>query len=140
MRNIDVTDLIGVPFENRGRDVETGLDCYGLVMEVYRRYGINLPEYTADFDDTALIDQTIEDATASSVWREANPEKLKAPTVIAMRFGCPRGVVNHTGVYIGGGRFIHTRERIGACIDRLNSPAWKRCIEGYYEYIGGDRP
>ena len=36
---INFTDLIGVPFVNRGRDATYGLDCYGLVKEVYKRYG-----------------------------------------------------------------------------------------------------
>lgn len=45
---IDYDDLIGIPFINGGRDRNKGFDCYGLVMEVYRRCGIALPEYTAD--------------------------------------------------------------------------------------------
>ena len=38
-------DLIGVPFKNLGRDVQTGLDCYGLVHEVFRRAGMEIGEY-----------------------------------------------------------------------------------------------
>ena len=52
---IDVSDLIGVPFVNHGRDIHDGLDCYGLVMEVFRRYGKHIPEYNADWDDDKKI-------------------------------------------------------------------------------------
>ena len=38
-------DLIGTPFANNGRNIKTGVDCYGLCMEVFRRYGIRIPEY-----------------------------------------------------------------------------------------------
>ena len=55
---------------------------------------------------------------------------------MAIRFGVPKGVVNHTGVYVGNGKFIHIRENVGVCVDRVNSPAWKKQIEGFYEYIG----
>ena len=131
---MNYTDLIGVPFQNRGRDYEHGLDCYGLVKEVYKRHGIEIPEYDADYNDMERINELIEGNTQGYPWRElAEP---KVPCLIAIRFGSPVGVVNHTAVYIGGGKFIHTRERVGVCIDRINNPAWRRVIVGFYEYVG----
>lgn len=131
---MNYTDLIGVPFQNRGRDYEHGLDCYGLVKEVYKRHGIEIPEYDADYNDMERINELIEGNTQGYPWRElAEP---KAPCLIAIRFGSPVGVVNHTAVYIGGGKFIHTRERVGVCIDRISNPAWRRVIVGFYEYVG----
>ena len=55
---INLRDLLGIPFTNRGRTLD-GLDCYGLVMEVYKKFGITLPEYNADFDDTENITKII---------------------------------------------------------------------------------
>lgn len=131
---MNYTDLIGVPFQNRGRDCEHGLDCYGLVKEVYKRHGIEIPEYDADYNDMERINELIEGNTQGYPWRElAEP---KVPCLIAIRFGSPVGVVNHTAVYIGGGKFIHTRERVGVCIDRVSNPAWRRVIVGFYEYVG----
>lgn len=133
---MDFTDLIGVPFVNRGRDLN-GLDCYGLVKEVFKRYGYNVPEYDAlytNYDDMCRINEIIQGNIKNYPWKEiAEP---KVPCLIAIRFGSPDGMVNHTGVYIGGGRFIHTRERIGVNIDRISSPAWRRVIVGFYEYVG----
>ena len=132
----DLTDLIGTPFANRGRSREEGFDCYGLVKEVFRRYGYEIPEYDMqyNYDDMCRVNELIEGNIHNYPWKEI--KEPKAPCLIAMRFGSPEGVVNHTAVYIGGGRFIHTRERIGVCIDRLSSPAWRRVIVGFYEFTG----
>lgn len=129
-------DLIGTPFVNRGRDAKTGLDCYGLVKEVFRRYGHEIPEYDTqyNYDDMCRVNELISGNVKNYPWKEIKEPKV--PCLIAIRFGSPEGVVNHTAVYIGDGRFIHTRERIGVCIDRLSNPAWHRVIVGFYEYVG----
>lgn len=133
---IDYSDLIGVPFKNQGRDKNTGLDCYGLVMEVYKKIGIQLPEYYADWDNVEKINSIIQQEVGTSLWKKVDGRHIPIPCVMAIRFGVPKGVVNHTGVYVGNGKFIHIRENVGVCVDRVNSPAWKKQIEGFYEYIG----
>ena len=42
---MEISDLIGVPFVSRGRDPKIGLDCWGLVMEIGRRMGKNIPDF-----------------------------------------------------------------------------------------------
>lgn len=37
-------DLVGAPYKVWGRDPETGIDCLGVVLELYRRLGIELPD------------------------------------------------------------------------------------------------
>lgn len=137
MDNINYTDLIGVPFKNRGRDLKSGFDCYGLVMEVFKRYGYKIPEYTADFDDVAKVNDLIQNKTSiKSNWERVGLNEISAPCLLAIRFGVPKGVVNHTAVYIGDGKFIHIRENTGVCVDSIYSPAWVRVIEGCYKYVG----
>ena len=133
---IDYDDLIGIPFVNGGRNRAIGFDCYGLAMEVYSRFGVRLPEFTADWDDEEKINGIVQREAASSAWRRVVPP-LPVPCLVALRMGTPPGIVNHTGVYIGNGKFIHTRAKIGACISRLDSPAWRGVIEGFYVYVGG---
>ena len=130
---IDYADLIGIPFKNRGRDL-SGLDCYGLVMEVYKKCGISIPEYYADFDAAPEIDTLIRNNTQGYPWRPIS--EPVAPCLIAIRFGCAPGIVNHTAVYIGAGKFIHTRSKVGVCVDRISNPAWRKVIVGFYEYVG----
>lgn len=135
---LDYTDLIGVPFANQGRDVGTGLDCYGLVQEVFRRYGYeDIGEYYSDAYEKEYINKIFRKAIAGPRWREIDykhGEEIPVPALIAIRFNSPPGIVNHTGVYIGNGLFIHTRERIGCCVDRIDSLMWRRQIVGIYEY------
>ena len=68
---IDYSDLIGVPFKNRGRDKNTGLDCYGLVMEVYKKIGIQLPEYYADWNNAEKINGIIQQEVGTSLWKKS---------------------------------------------------------------------
>lgn len=136
---INYTDLIGLSFANRGRDITKGVDCYGLVIEVFRRYGYSIPEYFADYDDIKEVNKLITEKTKIvSHWKKVTNSNIPVPSLIAIRFGVPAGVVNHTGVYIGNGKFIHIRENTGVCIDRIDSPAWRNMIVGFYEFVGGN--
>lgn len=129
---LDYSDLIGIPFKNRGRSKD-GLDCYGLVQQVYKKCGIELPEFYADFDDAEKIQSIIRQNTDSFSWKRLSEPVF--PCVIAIRFGSK--FINHTAVYIGGGKFLHTRDKIGVCVDRISNPAWRKVIVGFYQYVGG---
>lgn len=135
MCDVTYADLIGVPFKNRGRDIRAGFDCYGLVMEVYRRHGMLLPEFTADYDDCDKVSHIIHGQTRSDTWQHVSAP-LPVPCVVAIRFGVPAPLVNHTGVYIGDGKFIHIREKTGVCIESIHSIAWKHAIAGFFIYKG----
>ena len=104
-------------------------------MEVYRRCGISLPEYTADWDDEEKINSIVQREAGTTAWHRVKAP-LPVPCLVALRMGTPPGIVNHTGVYIGHGKFIHTRAKIGVCVSRIDSPAWRGVIEGFYEYVG----
>ncbi|WP_196595461.1 glycoside hydrolase [Pectinatus frisingensis] len=132
---IKYDDLIGAPFKNNGRDIKTGVDCYGLAMEVYSRFGIKLPEFFADYNDSDKISNIIHGQMDSSVWREVKPP-YPVPSLLAIRFGVPSPIINHTGVYIGNSRFIHIREKTGVCIENIHSIAWRHVIAGFFIYKG----
>lgn len=140
---INYADLIGVPFIDKGRDIKQGLDCYGLCIEIFKRYGKNIPEYYKECTEYTDLKTTTniyeKHKKENAIWESINVEDITEPCLIAIRFGVPQGIVNHTGVYIGNGKFIHIRENTGVCIDRINSPAWKRMIVGCYKYIGDEK-
>ncbi|WP_405379562.1 C40 family peptidase [Phascolarctobacterium sp.] len=137
MSKIDYSYLIGVPFKNGGRSME-GMDCYGIAMEVFRHEGKEIGEYWSDAYDVDRINRIYRREIKK--WRKVdykNGEEIPVPALIGIRFNSPPGIVNHTGVYIGDGQFIHIRERIGVCVDRIDSPVWRSKIEGIYEFVGG---
>lgn len=122
-----VVDLVGAPFADGGRGPDS-YDCWGLVREVYRRYGVDLPNYTGCcYDFVRFYEGFLEERPK---WTRHEPPDIPTPAVVAIRFNAP--FVNHVGVYIGDGKFLHTREKTGVVIELIRSPAWRRRIEGFY--------
>jgi cell wall-associated NlpC family hydrolase len=124
--NIKFDDLIGLPFIDGGRNPAAGLDCWGLSTEVFRRYGIELPDYKISCEDASRINSEINKQKPS--WRRCEGE-IPVPALVVIRFTV---YCDHTGVYIGRGRFIHTRQGTGVNIDRIDNFAWSKRIEGFY--------
>lgn len=125
-------DLIGKPFASGGRGPES-FDCWGLVREARRRLNLPLPEdIEVNALEAASVSAEIETAKKDGHWHE-----ITVPTI-----GCVVAIrnhhlfVNHVGVYLGNGLFMHVLAKICACQDRITSPAWSRRIVGYYEYVG----
>ena len=122
---MQVSDLIGVPFVDGGRGPD-GYDCWGLATEVYKRFGKELPDYKICCEDASRINAEME--TQRPRWVKLDAPEV--PCLVVMQMGV--SFINHVGVYIGEGRFIHTRSGIGANIARIDDPNWRKRIEGYY--------
>jgi cell wall-associated NlpC family hydrolase len=125
-------ELIGIPFVDEGRNPATGLDCWGLVMAAMRKHGKKVPDFKISCYDPrvpgvfqlAVID-----------WEKA--EGPEEGAVVAMANDPERpGVVQHFGVCIGEGRFIHAMEKIKSCAPRLDHPFWKNKVRGFYKWTG----
>lgn len=121
--------LLGTQYVNNGRSVtaDGGLDCWGLVCEVYRKsLSVNLPSFL--ISDGAL--RRIEfDRQAESNWRQ-----LSSPTPFAVvLYRLPDGLY-HCGVVLPDcRRFMHCRAPCVA-IEALDAIPWRRLLKGYYEY------
>lgn len=118
-------DLIGTKFKYGGRQPGVALDCYGLLMELYRRnYGIELPDYLSPTDAKAISAMMRGEL---HLWRKV--DELTPGTVLFMRLGR----VTHVAMYLGDDEFIHTSEITGGvCKERLSD--WINRIEGLYQY------
>lgn len=127
-------DLLLHRFKSMGRGPDIW-DCYGLCIEVFKRFKINVPtDYIAHaLDDEAVSKQVNE---AKSEWVKI-PEPVK-PCLITFSVLCAHDMVNHVGVYIGGGRFIHCMRGLGVTISPLAELKWRNSIEGYYVYRSKD--
>lgn len=121
----DFSDLIGVPFEYGGRGPDT-FDCYGLVMEIHRRKGIELPDYLSP-----SVQEEIAAIFSTQVvrWEEVP----RAPgTVVVLRVG---DLFSHCGYMLDNERMIHAwRATGGVMIQKLD--VWKHRILGFYRYAG----
>jgi len=120
------SDLLGKPFVDGGRGPDS-YDCYGLATEIFRRHGIELPDYRISCENASKINSTIDEE--KNKWIEC--EKPEVPSVVVLRFNSR--YFNHVGVYIGSGKFIHTAKKTGVRIDRIDDIYWKNRIEGYYK-------
>jgi cell wall-associated NlpC family hydrolase len=124
--SINLADLIGKPFADGGRGPDA-FDCWGLAQEVYRRFGVCLPDYRIPAFNKAGIFNCYQAVKSNYIEVSGN---LPVPCLVFLRFNSPVG--NHVGIYLGDGKFIHARQKTGICIERLDHLAYKRCILGYY--------
>ncbi|MBS0379944.1 MAG: C40 family peptidase [Proteobacteria bacterium] len=85
--------LLGAPYEFGGADAG-GFDCSGLALYVYAHAGIAIPR-------TAREQQRAAQAVPLS--------KLAPGDLVFFAFG--RGGVDHVGVYLGHGQFVHAPHR-----------------------------
>lgn len=110
-------DLLGTPYRFGGSSPAAGFDCSGLIHYVYRETaGIELPRTVAGLG--AL--------------------RTQAPTANALRpgdvvlFSIKRGGrVDHAGIYVGDGDFIHAPSSGGQVrVEPLGEHYWQRSYRG----------
>ena len=107
------TNYVGIPWVASGRDYPNGLDCWGLVREVYENeLGISLPSYPVDPDDARSNSKTI--TLGLSGW-----EKLDEPEDNCLVVMSKNRIPTHVGVYIheSGGLVLHTVEGQESLVD-----------------------
>jgi cell wall-associated NlpC family hydrolase len=111
--NYIIDSYLGTPYKERGTSRQ-GIDCSGLVTEIYRRYaGIDLPQST------------------EALYKLTRIKNLLYGDLVFFAFDSNE--VSHVGIYIGGGRFVHASESQGVIISSLD--------EDYYSksYVGARR-
>lgn len=121
----DFSDYIGIPFKYGGRD-RNYLDCYGLVMLLYKDIqGIEVP----DVISPTYLEQIQDVIKAEKLkWEPCDLVEGSVILFTVRGYGC------HVGYYIGNDRMIHTWEGTGGVtIERL-SYAWKHRILGTYTW------
>jgi len=129
---VNVSHFVGTPFVNGGRNKTSGLDCWGLVMEVFKECGIQLPDFRVNAFASSKIDELAHEAIGFSPWEEVySPQDEDAPLVVLMRIH--PSLIAHAGAYIGNNRIIHTMEGTNAVISRVSR--LKSRIVGYYRYV-----
>jgi hypothetical protein len=83
---------LGVGYVWGGNSLSSGVDCSGLVQQVYGAYGIQLPRVTYD---------------QINVGASVPISKLSAGDLVFFDTDAKKSGPDHVGIYIGGGKFIH---------------------------------
>ncbi len=136
---IEWHDLIGKPFKAGGFGPD-GYDCRGLAVEVLKRKGINLPDGMADVERDALEGNESRMRLHERITEELPKwERVDRPEpgdLVAIMIRPP--YVNHLGVIIEHGRFIHILDKTRVVTARLDDITWKKRIAGFYRWPGGN--
>jgi len=128
----ELRGLVGMGFINHGRQPDNGLDCWGFVMEVFKRYGIILPDFQVSAFDYETIDELAHKVIGFNSWREiSKPVDADVPLVALMRIH-PM-LITHAGVFVGKNRIIHMTKHAGAIISKITRLQSR--ITGYYRYV-----
>ena len=103
---------LGTPYQYGGNDAR-GIDCSGLACRLYEEvFSYRLPR--------AANDQR-------RLGYSVHAPYLKAGDLIFFRFAGDERI-EHVGVYLGAGEFIHASTRRGVVIDRLDDPYYRRHV------------
>lgn len=102
-------DYVGVPYRMGGTS-SRGMDCSGLVFNVYRTFGIALPRTSRD---------------QSLFGRQVSRSELQPGDLVF--FSTTGRGVSHVGIYSGRGEFIHASTRARRVrFDRLDNKYFRK--------------
>lgn len=86
--------FVGIPYRWGGENVVDGMDCSGFVRAVYNLCGLSIPRTSRD-----------QYKAGESVAKE----ELQDGDLVF--FGSSEDAINHVGIYVGNGRFVHAPRR-----------------------------
>ncbi|OGW36131.1 MAG: hypothetical protein A2X58_08610 [Nitrospirae bacterium GWC2_56_14] len=129
IQTLQYGDLLGLPFRYHASGPDA-YDCKGLVAELYRRLDVPFPCYDSS-EDPALQHAGFMDGLA----RYTTPIALPEPYCLAM-FSINQPYVHHCGLVLPGlYKFLHVRQHVRVCTERLDSPEWAHRLRGFYRLI-----
>ncbi|WP_293308035.1 C40 family peptidase [Pedobacter sp. UBA5917] len=106
-----ITDWTGVRYRFGGLD-KSGIDCSGFAFLLEKEiYGVTLPRISRD--------------QANAV-RKKDIDNLKEGDLVFFSFG--GNDVDHVGVYLNNGFFVHASTTRGVIVDDLTLPAYQKVL------------
>lgn len=124
---------VGTPYLHAGRDLN-GLDCWGLIIAIYRDLGINIWDYKEFYAPSNEWDASVF-LKAYILQNEWYPVK-SFRTYDALLFKNMIGIGTHVGVVIDEFHFIHSARKIGTVITPIS--LWEDKIMGIYRHKAVD--
>ena len=129
-----ISEYIGIPFLDHGRDPAKGLDCCGLVVPV-----LEAPSSKQLPLPTGAYSSALDHGSVSYLIDTAIPligaEKVNTPQdgdIALIKFS---GQPVHTGVFVGEGCVLHARRALGVVCEKLDGPHLRGKVEGIYRVL-----
>lgn len=122
--------FLGMPFK-KGGTTDKGIDDVSLIQSVFVACGKAIPQTLkgqSDYGDPIKPDQLQPgDRLYFGDWENMVPEEDTEFLAVKRRIVLSMSVINHTGLYIGNGYFIHASlSQHGVVINRLAEPVYAR--------------
>ena len=128
---------MGIQYRDHGRNLEGGLDCWGLARLVLEKEAaIELPllEHLKFHQgcDRRVLSKAIEDYDKAAIdWRRLMvDESVECFDVVWLRNGGPI----HFGVVVDPGWMLHVEQGSDSCLERYDSLIWKNRIVGVFRH------
>ena len=114
---ININDLLNVRFSNHGRNIKEGFDCYGLAIEVSRRFGHNLIDLWYSESTSEMFTQKVDEVRNKLGDLVSETKEQEEGNLII--FSDNKGNMIHIGVILEKGIFIHSSRLNGVKITKL---------------------
>lgn len=114
--------FLGVPYRRGGQSLETGFDCSGFVRAIYEQtVGLVLPRRA---DEQAAATKVIDK-------QDLQPGDL-------VFFNTLHRAFSHVGIYVGGGRFIHSpKPGAQVRVENMGVSYWATRFDGARRVLAG---
>lgn len=108
--------LKGSPYRYGGQSPK-GFDCSGYVKYVFKNIGIDLPRTAAEQYHSG---------------KSVSASEAKPGDLVFFHGG---GAINHSGIYLGGGKFVSSTSSSGVVEASVNGSYWAEHFYGYNRII-----
>jgi lipoprotein Spr len=114
----EMEKYLGVRYKRGGNSTQ-GFDCSGFVKQIHGEvYGIDLPHQSSEQNQFSYL-------------TKVSSDELRTGDLVFFSGGRNRKGINHVGIYLSDGKFIHSARTNGVVISSLEDPYWKpRFVSG----------
>jgi len=119
----------GKPWVNRGEDINTGMDCWGLVIASYKEIeGVELPQISGYNNADCPTEDAADEALKT---RQFSASQAANGAIMVVEDN--KGRITHVGRCLCG-RVLHATKRLGTRLDSYNSINTQFKNVRYYKY------